>query len=173
MALTQGNWVTSSSNGVKIIKCTVTATVSENDAYTLRTPKTLDPTRPWTLIANAAGTTLDGSTSPVDLWIGTSDDAALSGDGSGVAGTDAYEFKTIEAGIEGAVGAVTCDPNLAIADVTDTLVRVPVAPCYIFNMDGGSTLNAADCIWIIIQEEGDNSPLDVKYDIDGIGADPS
>jgi hypothetical protein len=172
MALTQGNWVTSSSNGVKIIKCTVTATVSENDAYTLRTPKTLDPTRPWTLIANAAGTTLDGSASGVDLWIGTSDDAVLSGDET-VAGTDAYEFKTIEAQVQSSVGVVICDPNLAIADVTDQLVRVPIAPCYIFNLDGGSTLNAADCIWIIIQEEGDNSPLDTKYDVSGVGVDPS
>ena len=58
-------------------------------------------------------------------------------------------------------------------DVTDKLVRVPVAPCYIFNLDGASTLAAESCKWIIVQEEGDNSPLDAKYDIDGIGADPS
>ena len=173
MALTQGNWSTKSSNGVKVMECTVTSTTAENDSYTLRTPKSLDPTKPWTVIINAAGATIDGSTLPVDLWIGTSDDAVLAGDGGSVAGTDAYEFKSIEADVKASVGAVTCDPNLAIADVTDTLVRVPVAPCYIFNLDGASTLAAVDCKWIIIQEDGDNSPLDVKYDIGGVGKDPS
>jgi len=92
---------------------------------------------------------------------------------SSVAGTDAYEFKTIEADVKASVGSLTCDPNLSIADVTDKLVRVPVAPCYIFNLDGASTLAAVDCKWIILQEDGDNSPLDAKYDIGGVGKDPS
>ena len=173
MALTQGNWSTSSSNGVKVMECTVTSTTAENDSYTLRTPKSLDPTKPWTVIINAAGATIDGSTLPCDLWIGTSDDAVLSGNDSSVVGTDAYEFKTIEADVKASIGSVTCDPNLSIADVTDKLVRGPVAPCYILNLDGASTLAAVDCKWIIVQEEGDNSPLDAKYDIGGIGKDPS
>ena len=63
--------------------------------------------------------------------------------------------------------------NLSIADVTDKLVRVPIAPCYIFNLDGPGVLAAASCKWIIMQEEGDSSPLDVKYDVSGIGVDPS
>lgn len=173
MALTQGNWSTSSSNGVKVMECVVTSTTSENDSYTLRTPKSLDPTKPWTLIINADGATIDGSTLPCDLWIGTSDDAALSGDGGSVAGAHCYEYKTIEASVEASIGVVQCDPNLSIADVSDQLVRVPVAPCYIFNLDGASTLAAVDCKWIIVQEDGDNSPLDVKYDIGGVGPDPS
>ena len=155
------------------MECVVTSTTSENDSYTLRTPKSLDPTKPWTLIINADGATIDGSTLPCDLWIGTSDDAALSGDGGSVAGAHCYEYKTIEASVEASIGVVQCDPNLSIADVSDQLVRVPVAPCYIFNLDGASTLAAVDCKWIIVQEDGDNSPLDVKYDIGGVGPDPS
>ena len=122
MALTQGNWSTSSSNGIKVMECTVTSTTAENDSYTLRTPKSLDPTKPWTVVINAAGATIDGSTLPCDLWIGTSDDAVLSGNDSSVVGTDAYEFKTIEADVKASVGSLTCDPNLSIADVKSSII---------------------------------------------------
>ena len=55
MALTQGAWSVSTVNGVNIMTCDVTATTSENDSYTLKTPEELDGSRPWTLVANAAG----------------------------------------------------------------------------------------------------------------------
>ena len=173
MALTQGAWSVSTVNGVNIMTCTVTATTAENDAYTLKTPEELDGSRPWTLIANAAGTTLDGSTGPVDVWLGTSSNAALSGDGGSVAGTDAYNYKAVIADIKAAVGTCICDPNLNTADVANVHVKVPAAPYYILNLDGGSTLAAEDCIWIIIQDAvGQNDGL-VSSDIGGIGADPS
>jgi hypothetical protein len=173
MALTQGAWSTSTVNGTNVMTCTVTATTSENDSYTLKTPEELDGSRPFTLIANAAGATLDGSTLPVEIWVGTSSSAALSGDGGSVAGTDAYVFKDIIADVKAAVGTCICDPTLTTADVANVHVKVPSAPYYIFHLDGASTLAAADCKWIIVQDAvGQNDGL-VSSDIGGVGADPS
>ena len=173
MALTQGAWSTSTVNGVNIMTCDVTATVSENDSYTLKTPEALDGSKPWTLVANSAGATLDGSTLPVEIWLGTSSSAALSGQGGSVVGTDAYNYKAIIASIEGAVGTCICDPNLNTADVANVHVKVPSAPYYILHLDGASTLAAETCTWIIIQDAvGQNDGL-VSSNIGGIGADPS
>ena len=77
MALTQGAWSTSTVNGTNVMTCTVTATTSEIDSYTLITREELDGSRPFTLIANAAGATLDGSTLPVEICVGTSSSCLL------------------------------------------------------------------------------------------------
>ena len=172
MALTQGAWSVSTVNGMNIMTCDVTATVSENDSYTLKTPTDLDGSRPWTLVANAAGATLDASTLPVEIWLGTSSSAALSGDDAPT-GTDAYNFKNIIADVKAAVGTCICDPNLNTADVANVHVKVPSAPYYILHLDGASTLAAETCTWIIIQDAvGQNDGL-VSSNIGGIGADPS
>ena len=182
MALTKGNWsVESSYNGVTTWTCTVTVGATETDAHTLRTPIGLDPTKPWTLLVNTAGTDLDGQAVPVDLWIGTAENAALSGAGA-VTGTNAYNFKQIIADVDPDAGvaptALLCDPTMSVADVANIHVRVPVAPCYLFNLDGGSALINAACIWKIVQEGGNRS-LDSKYDeiggdgTIGVGPDPS
>jgi len=183
MALTQGNWsVEGSYNGVTTWTCTVTVGATETDSYTLRTPVGLDPTKPWTLLVNTAGTDLDGQAVPVDLWIGTAENAALSGQGGSVAGTNAYNFKQIIADVDPDAGvaptALLCDPTLKTADVANIHVRVPVAPCYMFNLDGGSAMINAACIYKIVQEGG-NGSLDSKYDeiggdgTTGVGPDPS
>ena len=183
MALTQGNWsVEGSFNGVTTWTSTVTVGATETDAYTLRTPIGLDTTRPWTLLVNTAGTDLDGQAVPVDLWVGTAENAALSGQGGSVAGTNAYNFKQIIADVDPDAGvaptACLMDPTLTTADVANVHVRIPVGACYILNLDGGSTLLAADCIWKIIQEGG-NGSLDSKYNeiggdgTTGVGPDPS
>lgn len=177
MALTQGAWSVSTVNGTNIMTCDVTATVSENDSYTLKTPEELDGSKPWTLVANAAGATLDGSTLPVEIWLGTSSDAALSGDDAPT-GTDAYNFKNIIADVKAAVGTCICDPNLNTADVSNVHVKVPAAPHYILHLDGASTLAAATCTWIIIQDAvGQNDGM-VGSNLGGdgttgIGPDPS
>ena len=185
MALTQGNWsVEGSFNGVTTWTCTVTVGATETDSYTLRTPVGLDPRKPWTLLVNTAGTDLDGQAVPVDLWVGTSGDAALSGQGGSVAGTDAYNFKQIIADVDPDAGvaptACLMDPTLTTADVANVHVKVPVAACYIFNLDGGSAMINADCIWKIVQDgSSSNSSLDSKYNdiggdgTTGIGPDPS
>ena len=174
MALTQGAWSTTTVNGTNVMTCTVTTSATpENDSYTLKTPEALDGSKPWTLVANSAGATLDGSTLPVEIWLGTSSSAALSGDAGSVAGTDAYVFKDIIADVKASVGTCICDPNLNTADVANVHVKVPAAPYYILHLDGASTLPAEDCTWIIIQDaKGQNDGL-VSSSIGGIGADPS
>lgn len=162
MALTQSDWTIKSVNGKLVATCTVVSTTAENDAYTKKTPKELDVTKPWTMIYSAAATP-DGQALPLDIWIGYSDSFALSGDGANVVATGTgSNYKQI---FDDVVLAVTpigysfqIDPNLAVADVvtvaaiaTGPKVKVPVAPYYAFNLDGGSTLAATTHTFTIIQ----------------------
>lgn len=162
MALTQSAWTVKSakSNKLMVASCTVTATTSENDAYTLKTPKELDPSKPWTLIVKTSAAS-DGAALPLDLWVGYSDSFVLSGNDSTVAATDGVNFKNITDDIGYSAASSACfyfDPNQQVADVvtiaaiaTGYKVKVPIAPYYAFNLDGGSTLLAHTATYIIIQ----------------------
>ena len=161
MALTQGAWTSKTVNGLWRSTCNVAFTTAENDAYTLKTMDELDPTRPWTLIV-AAAATADGATLPFDLWVGHDKDFALSGNDGSVVATNGGNFKVITDDILLAVTTVEhvflMDPNLPVADVvtlaaiaTGYKLRVPVAPYYAFNLDGGGTLNATNCDFTIVQ----------------------
>ena len=182
MALTRGDWsVEGSFNGVTTWTCTVTVGATETDSYTQRTPVGLDSTKPWTLIVNSAGTDLDGQALPVDLWVGTSGDADLSGAGA-LTATDCYNFKQIIADVDPGAGvaptSILIDPTLTTADVANVHVKAPIGGCYLIALDGGSALINAACIFKIIQEGG-NGSLDSKYNeiggdgTTGIGPDPS
>lgn len=163
MALTQGAWTSKTVNKMFRATCNVAFTASETDAYTLKTPDELDPTRPWTLIV-AAAATADGQALPLDIWVGHDSDFALSGQGANVVATNGGMYKQI---CDDAVLAVTTveyvfqmDPNLAVADVVTVgaiasgfKVKVPVAPYYAFNIDGGSTLNATNMDFTILQAQ--------------------
>jgi len=167
MALTQGAWSVlssgSSSSGTVVWKCNVAFTTAENDAYTLKTPKELDTKKQWNLlILNAA--TPDGSALPVDLWGGYAPNFALSGDSTTVTATSGFKIKQI---LDDCVLAVTnayqitIDPQLPVADVVAVAsiasglkVRVPVLPFYAINLNGASTLNATNCDFYIIQQQG-------------------
>ena len=161
MALTQGAWTVNSVNGKTIMECTVVSTTAENDAYTLKTPKELDGSKPWMLFYAASGTP-DGSALPLDVWVGFKSDFALSGDGATVAATSGSNYKQIMDDVVLAVSpAYYCwqiDPNLAVADVvtaaaiaTGLKVKLPAAPYYAFNLDGASTLAAVSHYFKIIQ----------------------
>jgi hypothetical protein len=190
MALTQGSWVKSTSNGYHKWECTVAHTNSENDAYTLKTPKELDGSKQWAMSMSASATA-DGAALPLDLWAGFNDDFALSGNDAAVtAGTNGFEVKQI---CDDCVLAVSTlkynfifDPELPVADVTTVAaiangfkVRTPIAPYYAFNLDGGGTLNnSITTTWTIFQEiHGENvgmSGTDIGGDgTTGIGPDPS
>ena len=161
MALTQGAWTEKTVNGLYRTTCNVAFTTAENDAYTLKTPKGLDPSRAWTLIV-AASATADGATLPFDLWVGHDDDFLLSGNDGSVVATNGANYAVITDDILLAVGDVEhvflMDPDLAVANVvtlaaiaTGYKMKVPVVPYYAFNLDGGGTLNAQNCDFTIIQ----------------------
>lgn len=163
MALTQSVWTERFVNGVWKASCTVVSTTAENDAYTLKTPTNLDPTKPWTLFYSAADTP-DGAALPLDLWIGYSDSFALSGDGANVVATGTgSNYKSVMDDVVLAVSPIAYsfqfDPDLAVADVvtvaaiaTGLKAKVPVAPYYAFNLDGGSTLAATTHTFTIVQK---------------------
>lgn len=164
MALTQGAWTpVGNTNDLMVWTCNVAFTTDETDAYTLKTPTELDPTKPWTLAIKCAATP-DGQALPLDIWIGWNDSFALSGQGANVtAGANGGKFKQI---FDDVVLAVTTlvytflmDPDLPVADVvtvgaiaTGPKVRIPPAPYYAFNLNGGSSLNATNIDLYIIQK---------------------
>lgn len=160
MALAQGDWtpqVTGSSN-MSVWKSNVAFTTGENDAYTLKTPKNLNPTKPWALLFVPAAAA-DGTTLPMDLWIGYADSFALTGDGASVAATSGAFFKNIVDDVQAAVArSIMFDPNATQADVVAIAtgglrIKPPVAPYYIFNLNGGSTLNATNVDFYIMQSK--------------------
>ena len=163
MALTQSAWSETYVNGLYKASCTVASTTAENDAYTLKTPANLETDKPWTLFYSASATP-DGQALPLDLWIGYSDSFALSGDGANVVATGTgSNYKSIMDDVVLAVSPIAYsfafDPDQAVADVvtvaaiaTGLKVKVPIAPYYAFNLDGGSTLAAATHTFIIVQK---------------------
>ena len=190
MALTQSSWVKSTSNGYHKWESTVLQTSSENDAYTLKTPKELDGSKQWSMTMSASATA-DGAALKMDLWAGYNDDFALSGNDTAVtAGTNGFEVKQI---CDDCVLAVSTlkyswifDPELPVADVVTVAaiangfkVRTPIAPYYAFNLDGGGTLNNAITVtWTLFQKiHGENegiSGTDIGGDgTTGVGPDPS
>jgi hypothetical protein len=160
MALTQGTWSETSLNGSLILECDVTATVAENDGYTLKTPDSLDTSRPWTLVVNATDQALDaaGTACPVHIWGGYANDFALTGDGASVAATSGFK---VGSSVMDKVQAVQCsvivDPNYTGAKVQSTdagvvgIVNCGTHPNYVIHYDGGSTLAAKTCKIIIVQ----------------------
>lgn len=162
MALTQGAWIPQVTNNGKfqVYKCNVAFTTAENDAYTLKTPKSLDTSKPWQMLMSFSATP-DGQALPVDLWGGFSDTFALSGDGANVVATNGVKIKQIMDDVVLAVTPLiytfTFDPDLPVADVVTVAaigsglkVRIPVFPYYAINLNGGSTLAAQNVnIWII------------------------
>lgn len=166
LELTQSAWTVSTlGEGAKktlVCSCTVLPATDRTDAFTLKTPTALDPRKPWLLGLTFSGTP-DGQALPVDLWIGTGDTAALSGDGSTtLVATKCAEYKSImddcRTAVSGLMFTWLMDPNLAVADVvtvaaiaTGLKIKTPIAPYYIFNLDGGSTLAAETATWTIIQ----------------------
>ncbi len=165
MALTQSAWTIAGSGGTKqvlVASCTVVSTTAENDAYTLKTPKELDTTRPFTMLYKASATP-DGQALPMDVWVGYNDDFVLSGDGANVVAASGAKLKQI---FDDVVLAVTpliytfvFDPDLKVADVVTVaaiasgpVVKFPKGIPYLaFNCNGGSTLAAATHTFVIVQ----------------------
>ncbi len=160
MALTQSEWTSKTVNHKAVHTCTVLPTTAETDAYTLKTPRELDTSKPFTVVLQFSGTP-DASALPVDLWIGYGEDFALSGQGASVIATNGANFKQMFDNVVGAVAnayAFLVDPELIVDDVVTLAaiasgpkIKAPAVPYFAFNLDGGSTLAAQTATWIIIQ----------------------
>jgi len=160
MALTQSAWTTKTVNGKFVASCTVAATTAENDAYTLKTPKELDTSKPFTVFVNTSAAS-DGAAVPLDIWIGYDDNFVMSGNDSTVAATNGVMFKqlTDDIGYSAATNnAFLIDPGLPVADVvtiaakaTGYKARIPSVPYYIFNLNAGSTMLAHTTTYKIVQ----------------------
>ena len=160
MALTQGAWTATTVNNRKVLKCTVTSTTGETDTYTLKTPvDTIDFTKSWTLIVNAAATDISDGTDVVDIWAGYSDSFVMSGDSTTTTATDGVEIgSAVITGVSDTVGVCIVDPDFFGTKVqgnpgtpVEGHVNIGIAPYYAINVDGGATRKAADTIFYIIQ----------------------
>jgi len=166
MALTQTDWTPmplgNGVNGTVVYHCNVAFTTAENDAYTLPTPNqgVIDYNKKWTLIV-APAATADAQAVPVDLWIGYGKGFAVSGDGAGITALNGSFFKNIIDDASAATPRVVLfDPNATQADVVAIATgglrcKPPIAPFYAIDLNGGSTLNATNCDFYIVQTLSD------------------
>lgn len=153
---TETEWVktTVDDYGIKYNVWTHTIAVTTGDTicYTAVTPSALDTTKEWEVILNAGGATIDGTTLPITLVGGYSDDSTYGFVNGSIAFTDMVELKTIEADVKATIGAVTVNPNLLIADVTDILVNATKLPYYGIYYKGTTAFSGSvSVITIIIQ----------------------
>jgi len=152
--LTIGEWTPSSENGVTVWSSTVTATTDDLDLYTKRTPKGLDPHKPWTLVLNSAATSVDGQAVPVDLYIGWVDSCALTlNNAPTITGGVLYKADIMD-DVDLLCTAILMHPNLTVAeDVAAGAAKcyVPVAPYYLINLDGATALEAVSVTFKILQ----------------------
>jgi len=160
MALTKGNWSKYTANNITFWECDVTQTTGENDNYT-KVIDFIDPMKPWILMVNTAGASLDDAALPVDIWGGWTT-AGLTGNDTTVAWTSADGGEIASAVIDDVktVGnAIVINPNYTGAKVQSTLagvrgvVAVPAMPYYAINCDGAGALLAATCHYVVIQQQ--------------------
>jgi len=168
MALTIGSWTEKTVNGFYHTTCNVAFTTSEQDAYTLKTPKGLDVTRAWTLIVASAADP-EGQALPMDLWIGSDEDFVVSGDDPATATSGAL-WKEITSDIRLAVTTVEhvfiMDPYLSTADVvtigtilTGYKLRIPIVPYYALAFNAATALVATNTDFTIVQPARKNQLL--------------
>ncbi len=157
--LTQTAWVASTVNGHLVLKCTLSQVdTGLYDSFTYKTPKELDPTKPWILYVNTAGTTIEDTTLPVDMWIGYEDNAALVDSGGiDVTATNAAEIAAaIMDDVQAEKLASRIDPyyrGTRIQAITDVpgMINLSKPPYFIINLDGTSALTEAACAIVITQ----------------------
>ncbi len=158
-----GAWTSSTINGRTVLECDTTVTSSDNDAYTLKTPAgKLDTTRPWILMVNTGGVTIDNQALAVDIWAGHADGFVMSGNDGTVAVTTGSGYEVLSAVIDDvkSVGlAVIVNPNYngalvqtALSGPVEGICNPGKAPYYIINCDGQGTFSGSvTCHYVIIQ----------------------
>lgn len=159
MALTQGAWTVKTVNNRLICTCTVATDGSDTiDLPTLKTPKELDGTKPFTVFIKSAGT-IDASAAYIDLWGGYADDFVLTISSNAVngatSGAELFAGTTdIKAGGSFALRVVPGSQG-GVAQVTTfpgAVAVVPALPYYAINLDGTDALaDTADLTYVIVQ----------------------
>jgi hypothetical protein len=152
--LSIGNWTHELINNVNVWTCKVTTTTADLDLYMKKSPKGLDPTKPWTFVGNTAATSIDGQAVPMDLYIGWSDAFELTENNAPVV-TDGVLYKAdVMDDLDAVCMAILMHPNLTVAeDVAAGAAKcyAPIAPYYIFNLDGATALEAVTVSFKIMQ----------------------
>ena len=183
-AQTQTAWTETSINGYTVLTSTSTTDTANDSNWSLKTPKSLDTTKPWSLIISSDAAQ-DGAAAPIMIWGGYSDDFALAGTAGRATATDGVQIGELTDDI-GYAGAVT-GMNFAMTPGSSGLANVvtisalatgmrhnvAIFPYYAFELhsDDGGTLLAHTLTWKIVQKsDGSNSPLPA---VGGVGPDPS
>ena len=190
-AQTQTAWTTTHLRGFKVYSSTSTTDTANDSNWSLKTPGSLDTSRPWSLLISASAAQ-DGAAAPIMIWGGYSDDFALAGTAGRATATDGVQIGQLadDIGYGGAVAGVNFNmtpgssglANIVTISAIATGMRfnVPVFPYYGFELhsaDGG-VLAAHTLTWRIVQEDdGQNDGMagtDIGGDgTTGVGPDPS
>lgn len=162
-AQTVGDWTTKTVNGHFVAECDVTTDANNEVLFTKKTPKELDPTKPWTLVIEASAAQ-DGAAAPVALHIGFGDDFALAGTTARCTDTSGCVYGNITDDLGYAAAAkmafqmTPSSSGLAnivtiAAVATGMRFNVPIAPYYAFELYAAdaATLLAHTLTFTIIQ----------------------
>ena len=183
-AQTQTAWTTTHLRGFIVYSSTATTDANIEVNWSLKTPYTLDTSKPWSLIVSASAAQ-DGAAAPLMIWGGYSEDFALAGTTARATATDGVQLGelTDDLGYAAAVLGMNFAMNpgsTGLANVVTVAAlatgmrhNVPVFPYYAFELmaDNAATLLAHTLTFKIIQKsEAGNSALPT---VGGVGADPA
>ena len=156
--ITQTAWVATTVNGHLVLQCDVSQASTElYDSFTYKTPKELDPTKPWLLFVNTEVADIGTTAVPVDIWAGYDVDAALAGATTDVTATSAYIIKaSIMDDLVSVMLASRIDPNYTGTTVQAASgvaghVNAGTPPYFIINCNGAAELDTATCHFVITQ----------------------
>lgn len=155
MALTQSAWTVKSVNNRAIMTCNVAGETADADIMTLKTPKELDSTKPWSLVVYVNEDLSASGTAAVDIWGGVSDNASLA---TADAGTDAYLVCALSGDLDAGGTQVTHvfqgvyggTFTQVTNSTTLNFVIIPPYPYYIINVDLSTSLQDAATIYFTI-----------------------
>ena len=190
-AQTQTAWTTTHLRGFNVYSSTATTDANNEVNWSLKTPTSLDTSKPWSLVVSASAAQ-DGAAAPLMLWGGYSDDFALAGTTARATATDGVQIGELTDDL--GYGAAVAGMNFAMTPGSSGLANVvtiaalatglrhnvPIFPYYAFELmaDDAATLLAHTLTFKIIQEDdGQNDSIagsDIGGDgTTGVGPDPS
>jgi len=163
-AQTISAWTSKTVNGQLVSTCTAYTDANNEVNFTYKTPKELDPTKPWTLVVSADASQ-DGAAAPLMVWGGFADDFALAGTTARCTATSGVQLGelTDDIGYAAAVPGMAFNmmpgssglANIVTIAAVATGMRfnIPIMPYYAFELmaDDAVTLTAHTLTFKIIQ----------------------